>query len=123
MTLPLADIEGSTRLRERDASATRSAPTRQEDILDILPGAVRATLPWAPPWGAADATREAPGYSLPPGVAAALVPHVAAARSELGETVLQAARKEGRAMKEEQAIALAFGGEENDGDRAEAEPK
>ena len=49
-------------------------------------------------------------------------PSMSVARSELGETAFQAAWEEGRAMTEEQAVALALENEENDANLEEAEP-
>jgi hypothetical protein len=48
---------------------------------------------------------------------------MSAARSELGETAFRAAWEEGRAMTEEQAIALALENEDNDANLTESEPK
>jgi hypothetical protein len=48
-------------------------------------------------------------------------PYTSAARSELGETAFRAAWEEGRAMTEEQAIALALEDEENDANLKESE--
>ena len=50
-------------------------------------------------------------------------PYITAARSELGETAFRAAWEEGRAMTEEQAIALALENEENEANLEETESK
>ena len=57
-------------------------------------------------WGAAEALREVTGYTLSAPEARLYEPYMFAARSELGETAFRAAYEEGRAMTEEQAIAL-----------------
>ncbi len=49
-------------------------------------------------------------------------PYISAVRSELGETAFRAAWEEGRAMTEEQAIALALENEENEANLKESEP-
>ena len=69
--------------------------------------------------GAADALREVLGYTMPPQEAALYGPHMAAARSRLGDNAFQTAWEEGRDMTEEQAVALALENEEDDGSRAE----
>jgi predicted ATPase len=73
-------------------------------------------------WGAADALREVIGYTQPVGETRMYEPYMSAARSELGETAFRAAWEEGRAMTEEQAIALALENEDNDANLTESEP-
>ena len=73
-------------------------------------------------WGAADALREVAGYTLTVGEAGMYEPYMSAARSELGETAFRAAWEEGRAMTQEQAIALALENEENEANLKESEP-
>jgi hypothetical protein len=65
-------------------------------------------------WGAAEALREVTGYTMSAREAGVYEPYMSAARSELGETVFRTAWDEGRAMTEEQAIALALENEENE---------
>jgi class 3 adenylate cyclase len=76
-----------------------------------------ATMPVA-----ADALREVTGYTMSVGEARMCEPYMSAARSELGETAFLAAWEEGRAMTEEQAIALALENEESDANLEETEP-
>ena len=72
-------------------------------------------------WGAAEALREDIGIPQPPEDKRVLEPFLEAARCRLDEAVFEAAWEEGRAMTEEQAIALAL--QEDIGERAaEAEP-
>jgi DNA-binding CsgD family transcriptional regulator/tetratricopeptide (TPR) repeat protein len=66
-------------------------------------------------WGAAEALREASGFSQPPDDKRVLEPFLEAARSRLDEADFQAAWEEGRAMTEEQAIEYALS-EEAEGD-------
>ena len=63
-------------------------------------------------WGAAEALREASGFSQPPDDKRVLEPFLEAARSRLDEADFQAAWEEGRAMTEEQAIGYALSEEE-----------
>ena len=63
-------------------------------------------------WGAAEALREASGFSQPPDDKRVLEPFLEAARSRLDEAAFQAAWEEGRAMTEEQAIGYALSEEE-----------
>jgi predicted ATPase/class 3 adenylate cyclase len=74
-------------------------------------------------WGAAEALREVTGYTMSVGDARLYEPYITAARSELGETAFRAAWEEGRAMTEEQAIALALENEENEANLEETESK
>jgi hypothetical protein len=73
-------------------------------------------------WGAADALREITGYTMLVREAGVYEPYMSAVRSELGESAFRAAWEEGRAMTEEQAIALALENEENDANLEETEP-
>jgi predicted ATPase/class 3 adenylate cyclase len=73
-------------------------------------------------WGAADALREVAGHTLSVAEARMNEPYMSAARSELGETAFRVAWEEGRAMTEEQAIALALENEENDANLKGTEP-
>jgi predicted ATPase/DNA-binding SARP family transcriptional activator/DNA-binding CsgD family transcriptional regulator len=59
-------------------------------------------------WGAAEALREASGFSQPPDDKKVLEPFLDAARSRLEEADFQAAWEDGRAMTEEQAIGYAL---------------
>jgi tetratricopeptide (TPR) repeat protein len=96
------------------------------DSLDDVGAVARARgepLRAARLWGAADALREVIGYTQPVGEARLYEPYMSAARSELGETAFLAAWEEGRAMTEEQAIALALENEENDANLEGTEPK
>jgi non-specific serine/threonine protein kinase len=63
-------------------------------------------------WGAAEALREASGFSQPPDDKRVLEPFLEAARSRLDEADFQAAWEEGRAMTEEQVIGYALSEEE-----------
>src|SRR5215203_2646762 len=63
-------------------------------------------------WGAAEALREASGFSQPPDDKRVLEPFLETARSRLEEAAFQAAWEEGRAMTEEQAIGYALTEEE-----------
>jgi ATP/maltotriose-dependent transcriptional regulator MalT len=65
--------------------------------------------------GAAEALREASGFSQPPDDKRVLEPFLEVARSRLDEAAFQAAWEEGRAMTEEQAIGYALS-EEAKGD-------
>jgi len=58
--------------------------------------------------GAAEALREASGFSQPPDDKRVLEPFLEVARSRLDEAAFQAAWEEGRAMTEEQAIGYAL---------------
>ena len=59
-------------------------------------------------WGAAEALREASGFSQPPDDKRVLEPFLEAACSRLDEATFQAAWEEGRAMTEEQAVEHAL---------------
>ena len=59
-------------------------------------------------WGAAEALREASGFSQPTDDKRVLEPFLKAARSRLDEAAFQAAWEEGRAMTEEQAVEYAL---------------
>ena len=59
-------------------------------------------------WGAAEALREASGFSQPPDDKRVLEPFLKAARSRLDEAAFQVAWEEGRAMTEEQAVGYAL---------------
>jgi predicted ATPase/DNA-binding SARP family transcriptional activator/DNA-binding CsgD family transcriptional regulator len=63
-------------------------------------------------WGAAEALREASGFSQPPDDKRVLEPFLEAARSRLDEAAFQAAWEEGRAMTETQAVEYALSEEE-----------
>jgi hypothetical protein len=92
------------------------------DDLGAVAGARGEPLRAARLWGAADALRELTGYTLSVGEAGFYEPYMSAVRSELGETAFRAAWEEGRAMTEEQAIALALENEDNDANFTESEP-
>ena len=81
-----------------------------DSLVDVgaVAGARGEPLRAARLWGAADTLREVIGYTQPVGEARMYEPYMSAARSELGETAFLAAWEEGRAMTEEQAIALAL---------------
>jgi predicted ATPase/DNA-binding SARP family transcriptional activator/DNA-binding CsgD family transcriptional regulator len=59
-------------------------------------------------WGAAEALREASGFTQPPDDKRVLEPFLEAARSRLDEATFQAAWEEGRAMTEERAVGYAL---------------
>ena len=63
-------------------------------------------------WGAAEALREDIGVPLQPEDRKLLDPHLAAARSSLGEAAWQATLAEGRVMTPEQAIEYSLSAEE-----------
>jgi predicted ATPase/class 3 adenylate cyclase len=73
-------------------------------------------------WGATDHQQEITGYSLPPSEAALYEPYMVAARARLGEPAFQTAWEEGRAMTEEQIIALALEKGDDDVKHLETEP-
>jgi hypothetical protein len=95
-----------------------------DSLVDVgaVAGARGEPLRAARLWGAADALREVTGYTMSVREAGMYEPYISAARSELGETAFRAAWEEGRAMTEEQAIALALENEENDANLKETEP-
>jgi DNA-binding CsgD family transcriptional regulator len=68
-----------------------------------LAGAVKEDIRAARLWGAAEAAREVTGVALPPPERALHEPHLAAARSRLGETTWEEGLAEGRAMSLEVA--------------------
>lgn len=74
-------------------------------------------------WGAADALREASGYSLPPGEAAMYEPYLIEARSRLDEAAWQEAWARGRSMTYEEAISYALESVQPPADRDLAEEK
>ena len=73
-------------------------------------------------WGAAQTLRDAMGVSQPPDDKEVLEPFVEAARSSLEAAAFQAAWEEGRAMTQEQAVALALQDVGNGEHTARAEP-
>jgi predicted ATPase/DNA-binding SARP family transcriptional activator/DNA-binding CsgD family transcriptional regulator/Tfp pilus assembly protein PilF len=74
-------------------------------------------------WGAAEALREASGFSQPPDDKRVLEPFLETARSRLEEAAFQAAWEEGRAMTEEQAIGYALSEEEQNAPTLVAVPE
>jgi predicted ATPase/DNA-binding SARP family transcriptional activator/DNA-binding CsgD family transcriptional regulator len=68
-----------------------------------LAGAVKEDIRAARLWGAAEAAREVTGVALPPPERALHEPHLAAARSRLGETTWEEGLAEGRSMSLEVA--------------------
>jgi predicted ATPase/class 3 adenylate cyclase len=95
-----------------------------DSLVDVgaVAGARGEPLRAARLWGAADALREVTGYTMSVREAGVYEPYMSAARSELGETAFRAAWDEGRAMTEEQAIALALKNEESNANLGEIEP-
>jgi hypothetical protein len=81
------------------------------DALAVVAGERGDTLRAVRLWGAAEALRDAMGVPQPNDEAMVVGPFVEAARSRLDEAAFRNAWEEGRAMTQEQAIALALADE------------
>ena len=92
------------------------------DALAAVAGERGDTLGAVRLWGAAEALRDAMGVPRPDDEAMVVGPFVEAARTRLEEAAFQNAWEEGRAMTQEQAIALALADEGHGGHTARAEP-
>ena len=102
----------SESLRLSEESSDHQLVTWSLDALAAVCGQQGSVGRAARLWGAAEALREASGFSQPPDDKKVLEPFLEDARSRLEEAAFQAAWEEGRAMTEEQAIGYALTEEE-----------
>jgi tetratricopeptide (TPR) repeat protein len=100
----------------------RIGVTLDLDALAAVAGERGDTLRAVRLWGAAEALRDAMGVPQPDDEAMVVGPFVEAARSRLDEAAFRNAWEEGRAMTQEQAIALALADEGHGEHAARAEP-